>query len=282
MLAAGLAEGGRQGARDALNAFWQSASEAAPRQRGGVAVAITTHVLSPYQFNPFNLNPLRTILSETVDFEALRAAPPVRMLIAATRVADGKLRIFREKELTADVVLASSCLPLLHHAVTIEGETYWDGGYAANPPLLPLIAASRAADVLLVQIMPSAGEEMPTSALEIARRMDQITFNSPLQHELEALAAMKKLSASDPPATRLSKKLHGLTVHHVAAEKEVPSLAQASALNLDWDFLTGLRDAGRVAADRWLERDFARADASVATREAAPDAGETLVGAAPL
>src|SRR3954466_2172273 len=129
MLAAGLAEGGRASAQRALHAFWQRASEAAPRQRAGVAAAITTHVLSPYQFNPFNLNPLRTILSESVDFEALRAAPTVRLLIAATHVADGKLRIFREKELSLDAVLASSCLPLLHHAVTMEGETYWDGGY---------------------------------------------------------------------------------------------------------------------------------------------------------
>ncbi len=105
---------------------------------------MATRVVSPYQFNPFNLNPLRSILSEQIDFEALRQSPFIRLLIATTRVRDGKLRIFREKSLTLDAVLASTCLPLIHHAVEIDGEAYWDGGYAANPPLIPLVKATRA------------------------------------------------------------------------------------------------------------------------------------------
>ena len=174
------------------------------------------------------------------------------MLIATTRVRDGRLRIFREKAVTLDVVLASTCLPLLHHAVTIEGEAYWDGGYTANPPLFPLVAATRARDVLVVQIVPSTGSEMPTSSADITRRMEQITFNNSLVRDMETLAAMRKLAASDSEGSRLSGKLQKLRVHHLSAEMEHPALIESSALNLDWDFLLRLRDAGRGAADRWL------------------------------
>jgi NTE family protein len=223
-----------------------------------MAVDLATRLISPYQFNPFNLNPLKGILAEEVDFEALREAPALRLLVAATRVSDGGLRIFREKELTLDVALASSCLPLLHHAVTIDGEAYWDGGYAANPPLMPVIATSRASDVLVVQIVPTAGAEMPTTSPEIVKRTLQITFNGPLLRDLEALAAMTKLSGADGEGSPLSRKLKRLRLHHVAAEKEVPGLGEASALDRDRDFLIALRDAGRAAADRWLAVEAAR------------------------
>jgi NTE family protein len=217
-----------------------------------MAVSATARVFSPYQFNPFNLNPLRTILQEEIEFDALRSEPRLRLLIATTRVADGTLRIFREREISADVVLASACLPLIHHAVSIDGDAYWDGGYSANPPLLPLIRASRASDVLVVQIMPTAGTEMPTTHSEIVKRAEQITFSSSLARELEAVAEMTKLAAADRSGAGMARKLQRMRLHHVAAEKEVPALGEASALNLDWDFLTGLRDAGRVAAERWL------------------------------
>jgi NTE family protein len=252
LLVSGLKEGGPEAAKARLERFWRRASEAAPRARSGIAVALATRILSPYQFNPFNLHPLRTILSEEIDFERLRERRGPRMLIAATRVRDGRLRIFREKAVTLDAVLASTCLPLLHHAVTIDGEAYWDGGYTANPPLFPLVSATRARDVLLVQIVPSVGSEMPTSPSDISRRMEQITFNGSLVRDMEALAAMRRLAASDGEGSRLSSKLQKLRVHHISAETEYLALSASSALDLDWDFLLRLRDAGRRAADRWL------------------------------
>jgi NTE family protein len=213
---------------------------------------MATSVLSPYQFNPFNLNPLKSLLADEIDFDALRAKPNLRLLIGATRVRDGKLHIFREKALTLDAVLASACLPVIHHAVTIDGEVYWDGGYSANPPLIPLVTASRASEALIVQIMPTAGAEMPTSASEIAKRMEQITFNSSLLRDIDALAAMRTLSGTEAGRSNLSRKLQKLRLHHIAAETEYPMLSQSSALNLDWVFLLELRDAGRAAADQWL------------------------------
>ena len=251
VMATGLAKGGREEARARLEHFWTRVSEVAPPS-SNAAAAMATRLLSPYQCNPFNVNPLRTILSEEVDFDALRAKPPLRLLIAATRVSDGSLRVFREKAVTLEAVLASACLPLLHHAVEIDGEAYWDGAYSANPPIVPLIAASRASDALVVQIIPTASEETPTSSADIIKRMQQITFNSSLLREMEALSAMTKLSGPDAEGSALSRKLQRLRLHHINAEKHVPGLAQASALDLDWDFLCGLRDHGRAAAESWL------------------------------
>jgi len=170
LLASGLAEGGAAEARAKLDRFWRRVSRAGtlgPFGSFGRSVAESaaraalalTPVVSPYQFNPLGLNPLRDILAEEVDFARLRAAAPVRLLIAATRVRDGSLRLFRNDEITLDVVLASACLPHLHHAIEIEDEWYWDGGFSANPPLRQLVLDSRAHDVLLVQIMPESQED---------------------------------------------------------------------------------------------------------------------------
>ena len=252
VMASGLRRGGNDEARESLHRFWEQASGAPPAPKVSAAVAAATRLVSPYQFNPFNLNPLRAILSDEVDFDGLRANPSVRLLIAATRVSDGTLRIFRETELSLEVALASSCLPLLHHAVTIDGEAYWDGGYSANPPLVPLVAASRAVDVLLVQLVPTAGTETPTTSDGIAKRSLQITFNTPLVRDLESLGAMIRLAANDREGSSLSRKLRRLRLHHIRAENEVPALADASALDRDWNFLLQLRDAGRHAADQWL------------------------------
>src|SRR4051812_15815209 len=188
LLASGLAQGGRDEARASLERFWRKVSQAGRPARllpCSPVLSAAAQTLSPYQLNPFDLNPLRDILAGEVDFEAVQTDAPVWLLLGATRVSDGALRIFGTQEVTADVVLASACLPHLHHAVTIDGEAYWDGGYAASPPLMPLIAATKASDVLVVQIVPSNGSELPTTAPEIDKRLHQITFSNSLQKDLE-------------------------------------------------------------------------------------------------
>src|SRR5258708_5095434 len=193
ILADGLAEGGPAAARERLARFWTRVSDPSPFGRFGLTSAtiaafeLSTRVFSPYQFNPLGLNPLRQILAEEVDFARLRRASPVRLLVAATRVKDGRLRLFRNDEITLDAVLASACLPLLHHAVEIEGESYWDGGYSANPPLRQLVIDSKADDVVVVQITPQKRAGVPHLSPDIVRRANQITFNSLLQKEIEAL-----------------------------------------------------------------------------------------------
>lgn len=258
LLADGLRQGGREMARKALDRFWTRLADDArssflPRgYRANLALDMSSRMLSPYQVNPFNLNPLRTLLSQCVDFDGLRAEPSLRLLIAATRVQDGTVRIFREDEVTLDSVLASACLPLVHQAVDIDGDAYWDGGYAANPPLLPLVEVSDAARVLLVQIVPTGGEDHPRTSPGIVKRLNQITFNAPLQHDLDAVAAMQRLATAEDATTASGRKFRALAIDHLSAEEWFPRLAERSANDLDRDFLFGLRDSGRTAATAWL------------------------------
>jgi NTE family protein len=256
VLASGLAEGSHAAARESLERFWHKVSRAGQRSLFASCNTILTAVtqtLSPYQFNPLDLNPLRDILADEINFEAVRRQKAVRLLLGATRVSDGALRIFRNGTVTPDVVLASACLPHLHHAVSIDGEPHWDGGYAANPPLMPLVQATRARDLLVVQIMPAGGAELPTTTSAIDKRLDQITFSSSLQKDLEALSLMSDLCRADGAAqTGLGRKLRELRLHHLSAEQHVEGLRDCSFKNTEWSFLTGLRDHGRRAADAWL------------------------------
>jgi NTE family protein len=252
LLASGMIEGGREGARARLAQFWgrigRSAAFVPTSSLLGAGFELVVRSMSPYQFNPFNVNPLREALEAEIDFERLREESGIRLLLAATRVRDGKLRILTNAELTVDAVLASACLPLLHQAIEFDGEPYWDGGYAANPPLLPLVRASEAAQILIVQVTPSISERLPKSAREIAARLEQIRFNAILNSELEALKYGKMIGATE--------KLRRLRIGRISAEDAFERLAEESAGNVDREFLERLLRAGRDAADLWLNHDL--------------------------
>jgi NTE family protein len=254
LMADGLVEGGREGARARLASFWTRLSRlAAFLPPSPVATPLTAgfelvlRAMSPYQFNPFNVNPLREALAAEVDFERLRRHSPIKLLLGATRVSDGTLRILTNHELTVDAVLASACLPLLHHTIELDGEPYWDGGYAANPPLLPLVRASAAHHVLIVQVTPTTTTRLPKTAREIATRIEQIQFNATLNSELEALKYGKLIGAA--------RKLRTLRIGRISAQEHFEDLDEESAGNLDLKFLERLRDGGREAAGDWLRRD---------------------------
>src|SRR4051812_11169747 len=260
LLASGLTKGGPEEARASLERFWSGVGQSSAKNLflHPELVVATASQLSPSQFNPLELNPLRDLLAQEVDFEAIRARSPVRLLVSATRVQDGAVRVFRTKAISMEVALASACLPRLHHSVNIHGEAHWDGGYSANPPVIPLVGASRASDVLLVQLIPTDHAGLPVTKSEIDKRLGQITFNAPLQKELEAIGMMKKLLHKEgEPTSRLGRKIDSLQLHHLSAEEYVDGLSQASVLNTKWDFLSHLRDRGRVAADAWLAEAFA-------------------------
>ncbi|MGE0749435.1 MAG: patatin-like phospholipase family protein [Variibacter sp.] len=253
LVTSGLQHGGPEEARARLERFWRRASDKAANPlavttfRSGLA--LFPRVFSPYQFNPLGLNPLREMLAEEIDFETIAGAD-IALLIAATRVRDGALRIFRNHELTVDAVLASAALPMVHHAIEIENEWYWDGGYSANPPLLPLVLESSPRDVLVVQIVPTESDALPRTPREINGRLTQITFNRSLMSELETITELSQRSEQADGA--LARKLQQLCLHTIRAEDSFANLADANALNLDWNFLVRLRDAGRAAAENWL------------------------------
>lgn len=276
-MAAGLMDGGRAGARRVLREFWTRVAEISPFHKlqssplgaaFGPAQALMApwlapfkqfnaalgSQLSPYQLNPLNLNPLRDILVETVDFQRVCACHKTQLFIAATQVRTGQLRVFGQHELTADMVMASACLPLLFQAVEIDGEAYWDGGYAGNPSLLPLITDSPADDLLLVQINPVQRDTVPKKASDILDRINEVTFNASLLKEMRTLALMQQLVGTErrrdsPP---LFRRVQDLRVHMIDGGESLAPLGADSKTNTQWAFLSQLRDLGADAAERWL------------------------------
>ena len=227
MLADGLIRGGPEEARKRLADFWRAASidGSLPNmsrhlmdQLSMASVPMKTWLnsmgrfLSPSHMNPLNINPLKQLIERLVDFEALRNSDR-ELFISATNAQTGDLRIFGRDELTAEAVMASACLPLLFRPVMIDGVPYWDGGYVANPPLLPFLQTKGSADVLLVQIFPLRRDRAPTSSREIVERTAEIAFNAPLLAELRGLAAVDRMAEYGArrlrPSSVWRSRLHG-------------------------------------------------------------------------
>ena len=258
-LAAGLLEGGRAGARRKLERVWEGLSHPDPfgtsRFVQAAAATMTAAIepfASPYQLNPFHMNPLRDLLAEEIDFARLRDVSPIRLLVSATRVRDGRPRLFDETEITLDAVLASACLPFLQQAVEIDGEAYWDGGYSANPPLRQLVLDTHALEILLVQLLADSGEEQPHFSFEIVRRVREMGFNASLLREQEAVQALHRACAGRLFPSALCRKLNRLRMHRIAAADAVPDLSRENPLDTSWPFLLRLKEAGRSAAGAWL------------------------------
>ena len=255
LLASGLQRDGRTGARKALTDFWEDVANAPGLPAYTLsALAASAQFISPYNY-PLNINPMRDLLKKHVDFDGLRQHPPMRLFIAATRVRDGAPMVFRETEISLDVVLASACLPLLHRAVEIDGEAYWDGGFTANPPLRCLATDTGAEEILLVQIMPEEEDKVPQSSLEITHRAQMITFNASLQRELQALEDLRA-NCNGPTALLSSncRKLGRLHLHRIAATDSVNDLNSHSMMDTSPALLRKLHTAGRSAAYAWLAR----------------------------
>jgi NTE family protein len=265
-LASGLMEGGRRGAQASLRRFWMAVGQlgdsVSPPQwlRPWLWPQATPSwpAVSPYLSNPININPLRTLLLEHIDFDRVRRCDKTRLYIAATEVSTGRLQLFDRASLTVDHILASACLPLLFQAVEIDGLHYWDGGYAGNPSLMPLIAETQADDLLLVQINPSVRERKPVTSADISDRIDEITFNASLLRELRTLAWMRRLMEEESRnggCHQLSpafERVRHLRLHRLDATADLAPLGAQSKLRTHSPFLEQLFDTGRQAADCWL------------------------------
>jgi NTE family protein len=269
VLAHGLATGGREGARAALRDFWSRVSRAArysplqpspfDRLIGNFGAAnspahlmldMMSRVLSPYQLNPMNLNPLRQILCEVVDFERLRRESPVKLFLCATNVRSGKIRVFTSQEIGVEAVLASACLPFLYQAVEIDGEHYWDGGYMGNPAIFPLIYECETPDVVVVHVNPISRPDVPRTAGDIMNRINEISFNSSLLREMRAIAFVSRMI--EEGKTR-GDSMKAMRMHAIAAEEVMQELGVSSKMNVDPDFLNHLHGIGRSRAAEWLE-----------------------------
>jgi NTE family protein len=253
LLAAGLPEGGAA-ARAKLQAFWSEiASLAGSSAASGPGLDLLSRLFSPYDLNPLDYNPLRDRLQALVDFERLRESSPLRLFVSATDVATGKRRIFRRRELSLDAVLASTSLPHLHHAVKVGDGYYWDGGYSANPAILPLICECRAEDTLIVQLLPAAAPALPVKTPEIVDRVGSIVFNAPLRQEIEMIEQCRKLARDGLViGGRRHARFRRHRFHHIDATKHTAALAPGSRLAPGRALVAGLHQAGRAAAEEWL------------------------------
>jgi NTE family protein len=255
VMANGLTIGGRDGAREALRNFWHGVAQPTalwgPFQAS--LVEAVSLFMSPYQFNVLNYNPLRRMVESAIDFEQLRSNSAVKLFLSATNVRTGKVKVFSDKEITSDSVLASACLPFLYKAVEIDGEHYWDGGYMGNPPLFPLIYSCGSRDILIVHINPMERPDIPTTAREIANRINEISFNSSLMREMRAVAFVTKLIDGGKLDQKDAKRM---LMHSICTDGLMHELSSASKLNLNARFLSHLHSLGRKAAEAWIDRHF--------------------------
>ena len=263
----GWLNGGIDGARSQLETFWRKASigsSLSPLQRALLRqmlgywrnqpwMSAVTQNLGPYQVNPLNINPLRAAIDALIDFELLRASTDVKIFISATNVWTGKVTIFRRKELTADHLMASACIPTVFQAVEIDGVPYWDGGYTGNPALFPLYYETTTDDILLVQINPLERRQTPRTVREIENRLNEITFNGTLLRELRAVAFVQRLIKDGKLSAKDYKDVH---LHRIDGAGALDKYQASSRLITEWDFFKKLRDAGRQTAQGWLAENY--------------------------
>lgn len=273
VLAEGLERGGKEAAREALHDFWFAVSEAgrtSPIQRSPFNVLLgdwsldnsptylmfdlLSRIASPYDMNPLNLNPLKDLLERKVSFERVRRCDKVKLFISATNVETGRAKVFERGELTADMVMASACLPFMFQAVEIDGVPYWDGGYMGNPVLYPFFSRCLSNDIVVVQINPILRPGAPKTAHGILNRVNEITFNASLLREYRAIDFVTRLLDQghlDP------EHYHRMLLHRIEAEEDLNPLGSSSKMNAEWPFLEHLFAVGQRAATAWLDRNHA-------------------------
>lgn len=272
VLVDGFVRGRHEGAREALHEFWEQIAKIgafSPIQRSPIDIwqgnfsldhnpaylffDMLTRMASPYDLNPTNANPMRDLLNSKVDFDRVRHCSDMSIFISATNVHTGRVKVFTGDDINTDVVLASSCLPLLFQAVEIDGVPYWDGGYMGNPVLFPFFYHSQSNDILLVQINPMERAETPQTSREILNRLNEITFNASLNKELRAIEFVSRLIETENLNAERYKRVR---MHMIEADEELSKLSASSKLNAEWAFLIHLRDIGRLAAADWLAGNY--------------------------
>lgn len=269
----GMYDGGAEGARSALRAFWKDVSDAgkySPIKRspwdmmmgnwsmdnspGYLMMDLMSRMSSPYDMNFTDFNPLRKLLLNHVDFDKLSGGGDgFTIFISATNVETGRVKIFTRENLTVEAVLASACLPSMFKAVEIDGQHFWDGGYMGNPVLSPFRELSPVDDTLIVQINPIVAKGVPKTAHEIQNRVGEISFNASLMKELRFIREMNTLVENG----ELDGKKHPLMrMHLVEAQDSLAPLGASSKLNTEWEFLEHLFHIGRDAAGTWLAKNY--------------------------
>jgi len=215
---------------------------------------IMSRILLPYQFDAATMDPLRSVVEASIDFERLRSSNAISCFINATSISDNKNRIFTGAELSLDAVCASCCLPYLFDAVEIEGESYWDGGYMGNPTLYPLIYECNTSDIILIMTTPPGPRSNPESSAGILNRISQVSFTSAFMREMRAISFITGLIEKGHIADEAG--LRKINIHVIAPPADDQDLQKEHPFNAEWPFMEKLRHQGRNAAASWLSSSF--------------------------
>lgn len=269
----GLHIGGRDKARELLYEFWKKISDYSyfsllqpswfdkeydfgnmDTSLGYFFFDMMSLMFSPTQFNPTDNNPLRDVLLSLIDFQKLRNCTKTKLFLCATNVKKCRAKVFHTSEVSIDAVLASACLPFLFKAVEIDGDYYWDGGYMGNPPIFPLIENCPVDDILIVQINPVHIHHLPNRADEIRDRVNELSFNSSLMHEMRMVYMMKQLLKQGIKVEGIMAR--DIRIHAINPENMMANFKVSSKLNTDWDFIKFLFKEGRKHADEWLDKHY--------------------------
>lgn len=261
LLAQGFMQNGVAGARQCLYDFWYKIGEyeslLSLMSFYNPVVKTISHLwmtmLSPYQFNQANLNPIKTILDDMLDIEGINYNCPVKLFITATNVKTGKIQVFEQPHLSVDAIIASTCIPKIFQATEIDSEFYWDGGYLGNPAIFPLISKTATKDILISHVTPIFRPKVPETTEEIDTRLIEISFNSSLMRELRAIAFITNLIDKGWIKDKYKKQLKKINVHLLNADSDLLEFSLPSFRDADWGFLQKLRDLGGKKCSIWLK-----------------------------
>ncbi len=275
VLAEGFITGGNEGAREALAKFWKMISEAGElyspiklspwetlfdvkidQSTAYGFFDLMSKMYSPYQLNPLNMNPLREVLEKVIHVENIRASKKIKLFLSATNVKTGKIKIFENKDLSIDAIMASACIPSLFQAVNIKDDYFWDGGYMGNPAIFPLIYNSDYRDILIIHINPIYRDAVPESAADILNRMNEISFNSSLMREMRAIDFVSKMLDNGWIKEEFKNNIHRYYMHAIRADIAMQTFSVASKLDVRWSFISRLFEEGRMQGAAWLKKNF--------------------------
>ena len=179
------------------------------------------------------------------------------MFICATRVRNGKVRVFQGAEITTDSIVASACLPTMFKAVELfdvetgQTEAFWDGGYTGNPALFPLFDGTLPGDVVIININPLERDAVPRTPQQIQNRINEISFNSSLLRELRAISFVQRLLQDGKIHPGEMKRV---LIHMIADDPLMNDLSVATKLMPTPYILAALKDAGQRAAEAFLSQ----------------------------
>ena len=251
----------RHAAKRALADFWRKIAqmgEASKLQRGWAQMWLagwqaSAGTLAPNQFNPLDINPLRKLIAESVDFKQLGKLNTPQIYLSATHVNTGKAEIFSGKRLSEGAVMASACLPQMFRAVEVEGEHYWDGGYSGNPALHPLIYRCQASDIVLIQINPIERNAVPTTAEGIADRINELTFNASLLGQMRSIDFVNRLIDKGHLPPERYRTMH---LHRIDGGEALEAYPASSKSAPDGKLIEALYGLGQQCGQRWLKKHY--------------------------